>query len=80
MPRIPPIDPDEAAPQTRQKMDQDLATFGQVLPSTGLYGRNPALIEATKALDAGVSAATRVPKQLRMLVNVRVASLVGCPF
>ena len=80
MPRIRPVTAEEAAPLTRSLMEQDVAQYGHVLPGTGIYGHAPSIQEGTRALNAGITAAGRIPKQLRALMNVRVASIVGCPF
>jgi hypothetical protein len=80
MPRIPGVPPEEAAPFTRRLMDENLERFGKVLPGTAIYGLAPTIQEGTQALNAGITSAGRISQQLRGLVNVRVASLVGCPF
>ena len=80
MPRIRQVTAEEAAPLTRELMEQNLDQYGFVLPGTAIYGHAPSIQEGTRALDAGITAAGRIPKQLRALVNVRVASIVGCPF
>jgi hypothetical protein len=80
MPRIRLISAEEAAPSVRERMEQDIARWGQVLPGTGVSGHAPTIAEGTRALDAGITAAGRIPPQLRRLMNVRAASLVGCPF
>jgi hypothetical protein len=80
MPRMRMISAEEAAPSVRQRMEQDIARWGRVLPGTGISGHAPTIPEGTRALDAGITAAGRIPQQLRRLMNVRAASLVGCPF
>jgi hypothetical protein len=49
-------------------------------PWTNLYGHAPTIADGTRALDAGITAAGRIPPQLRKLMNVKAASMVGCPF
>ena len=80
MPRIRLIGKEEASPFTRELMEQDVAQHGYVFPGTGIYGHAPTIQQGTRALNAGITAAGRIPRQLRALMNVRVASLVGCPF
>lgn len=80
MPRIRSVTESEAAPLTRSLMERDRAVFGHVLPGTGIYGHAPAIQEGARALDAGIGAAGRISPQLRRLMNLRVASIVGCPF
>ena len=80
MPRIGPVEPEKASPATRQRMDRDLEQHGHVLPGTGIYGHAPTIQDGARALDAGITAAGRIPQQLRRLMNLRAASIVGCPF
>ena len=80
MPRIRLIGMEEASPFTREMMEHDVAQHGHVFPGTGIYGYAPTIQEGTKALNAGITAAERIPKQLRALTIVRVASIVGGPF
>jgi hypothetical protein len=80
MPRIRLISMEEASPYTRQLMEQDIAQYGYVFPGTGIYGHAPTIQEGHRALNAGITAAGRISPQLRALMNVRVASIVGCPF
>jgi hypothetical protein len=80
MPRIRLVTEEEAAPLTRELMKRDLAQHGHVLPGTGIYGHAPTIQEGARALDAGITAAGRISPQLRRLMNVRVAAIVGCPF
>jgi hypothetical protein len=80
MPRIRLVELDEAAPFTRGLIEQDIAQHGYVYPGTGIYGHAPTIQEGTKALNTGITNAGRIAPELRALMNVRVASLVGCPF
>ena len=50
------------------------------LRSTSMYAHVPSIQEGARALDVGIGAAGRIPPQLRKLMNVKAASLVGCPF
>lgn len=80
MPRIRSVDPEKASPATRQRMDRDMEQHGHVLPGTGISGHAPTIQEGTRALDAGITNAGRIPQQLRRLMNLRAAQIVGCPF
>jgi hypothetical protein len=61
-------------------LDRDLEQYGHVMPGTGIYGHASTIQQGARALDAGIGAAGRISPQLRRLMNVRVASIVGCPF
>ena len=80
MPRIPPLDRDRAPDEAAPLFDADLKAFGQVLNSTAVAAYRPAIALAAKQLGQAVSGAGLIPDQLRLLINVRVATLVGCPF
>jgi hypothetical protein len=80
MPRIRLVDPEVAAPFTRELIERDLAQHGYVYPGTGIYGHAATIQQGARALDAGITNAGRISQQLRKLMNVRAAQLVGCPF
>jgi hypothetical protein len=80
MPRIRGVSMEEAAPITRRLMEENQARFGHVFPGTAITGHAPTIQEGTQALNAGIANAGRISQQLRGLMNVRVANLVGCPF
>ena len=80
MARIRPLTQEEAHPDVKAAYDQDLRRFGQVLHPTGVFAHRPAVLLAARELGASVARDGVLPPDLRTLVCVRVASLVGCPF
>ncbi len=80
MSRIPPLDRDDAAPEAHPLFDQDLRTYGQALNTTRIAAYRPGIAVAAKELGRAVAKAGLIDEQLRLLINVRVAALVGCPF
>lgn len=80
MSRIPPLSPDNAPPEAKELFDRDLAVFDQVLNSTAIAAYRPGIAMAAKQLGQAVATAGLIPDQLRFLMNLRVAGLVGCPF
>jgi hypothetical protein len=80
MPRIPPLDREGAPPEAGVFYDKDLERFGQVLNTTRIAAYRPGIAAAAKRLGQAVAEAGLIPEQLRLLINVRVAGLVGCPF
>ncbi len=80
MPRISGIDPDQASETTKARMQRDIQRVGSILPGTLITGLTPTIQEGTAALDAGITAAGGIPRVLRTMLNLRVASIVGCPF
>ncbi|MBI4493586.1 MAG: hypothetical protein HY690_12420 [Chloroflexi bacterium] len=71
---------DEAAEATHSVYDANVATYGQVLNSTGIYAYRPTILQGVKALGEGIQRSGLIPARLRCLVNVYVASRVGCPY
>jgi len=80
MPRIPPLDRDGAPAEPQPFFDRHVEIFRQVLNSTRIAAYRPAIAAAAKHLGQAVAEGGLIPTQLRLLMNVRVASLVGCPF
>lgn len=80
MARIHALTRDEAPLEVRAIYDANISTYGEVLNSTGIYAYRPTIQLGVKALGEGVVASGLIPTRLRCLINVRVASLVGCPY
>lgn len=80
MPRIRPLGKDEAHPDARVFFEQDERAFGFVLNPTGVFAYRPPVQAAARALGRSVAKDGVLPAELRSLVCVRVATLVGCPF
>jgi alkylhydroperoxidase family enzyme len=80
MPRIRPLKEEDAAAESRVHFQNDRSAFGTALNSTAVYAHCPPILSAAKALGAAVEKSGRLPKQLRCLLNVRAAGMVGCPF
>ena len=68
MPRIPLVVP-QAEPGSTE-----------TLPAPSLYGHVPSIQKGARALDVGIAQGGGISQQLRRLMNVRVATTVGCPF
>ena len=80
MARVPPLDRERAPDEATILFEQDLEVFGQVLNSTAVAAYRPAIALAAKQLGQAVARSGLISEQLRFLINVRVAGLVGCPF
>ncbi len=80
MPRVCPLKEEQVPTESRIHFQKDRSSFSTVLNSTGIYAHCPPILSAAKALGAAVEQSGRLPKQLRCLLNVRAAGLVGCPF
>ena len=80
MSRIRPLHRDEAPPDAQRFYDQDERAFGIVLNPTRVAAYRPPILGAYRALGRAVATDAVLPADLRALVCVRVAMLVGCPF
>ena len=80
MPRITPLTRESAPEEARRFFDQDVERFGFVLNPTGIFAYRPPVQRAARALGASVAQEGVLAAELRALVCVRVAMLVGCPF
>jgi hypothetical protein len=80
MSRIRPLDRAEAHPDAQAFFDQDEQRFGMVLNTTRVFAYRPPIQQAARALGRSVAEDAVLPAGLRVLVCVRVAMLVGCPF
>jgi hypothetical protein len=80
MPRLTPIEREQAPAEVRDLYDKDVEGYGEVLNNTKLYAHNVAVLRAIKQLSAGFAEATALPPGLKALIRVRVATLNGCPF
>lgn len=80
MPRIRPLKEEEVPQESRIHFQKDRNFFGTVLNSTGVYAYCPPVLSGAKTMGAAVERSGRLRKQLRFLLNVRAAGMVGCPF
>jgi hypothetical protein len=71
---------DQAPPEAQAIYDHDEARFGLVLNPTQVMAHRPPVLAASKQLSRSVAVDAVLPPDLRALVCVRVATLVGCPF
>jgi hypothetical protein len=80
MARIPALTRDEASPDVRPLYDANLAAFGQTMNTTGIWAYRPTIQLGVKALADGIQKSGLISDKLRCLINVRIASQVGCGF
>jgi hypothetical protein len=80
MARIHPLREEEVPPESRVHFQRDRAGFGTVLNSTGVYAHCPPILSAAKELGAAIERSGCLSRQLRCLLNIKAASMVGCPF
>ena len=80
MARIPALTRDEASPDVRPLYDANLAAFGQIMNTTGIWAYRPTIQLGVKTLADGIQKSGLISDKLRCLINVRIASQVGCGF
>jgi hypothetical protein len=80
MERVRSLSRDEAPADARPFYDRDESAFGLILNPTTVMAHRPPILAASKQLSRSVSVDATLPADLRALVCVRVATLVGCPF
>ena len=80
MARVHALAREEAAADVRPLYDGNLKAFGQILNTTGIWAYRPTIQLGVKALADGIQASGLVGDKLRCLLNVRIASQLGCGF
>jgi AhpD family alkylhydroperoxidase len=80
MPRLKPIEKEEASAEARPFYETDEERYGQILNNTKLYAYNQPVLETMKAVAAGYAKTKELPLALKSLVRVRIAVVNGCPF
>ena len=80
MARVRALTREEASADVRSLYDANLKAFGQVLNTTGIIAHRPTIQLGVKALADGLQASGLISDKLRCLLNVRIASQVGCGF
>ena len=80
MARIRSLSIDDVPTPSRRHFEGDTTLFGEVLNSTRVYAHCPTILDAAKAMGSGVSRSGHLPEELRCLINVKAAVMVGCPF
>ncbi len=80
MARIRPLTKDEASPELRPYFEAGERWLGQPQTSTGIQAYAPPILEASRALGGAPARSGLLPDELRALVCLRAALMVGCPF
>jgi hypothetical protein len=80
MSRVQPLTREEAPADVRPLYDANLKSFGQILNTTGIWAYRPTIQLGVKALADGIQQSGLISDKLRCLLNVRIASQVGCGY
>jgi alkylhydroperoxidase family enzyme len=78
--RIPPIDPATAAPEIQEVLGRQTELWGAPLAPTLVLAHCPPLVRASAGLSIALEKSGQLAADLRDLVCLRVAQLIGCPF
>ncbi|HVP48867.1 MAG TPA: hypothetical protein VMT32_19875 [Bryobacteraceae bacterium] len=77
MPRVPPAGSDMPA-DVRAVYDKLEERYGALPENHSVLARRPSIFRAYRGMWDGLEASGLLPRRLVDLVNVRVASLIGC--
>lgn len=80
MARLRPLTKDEVDATVRRWLEGAEQAFGEPLIPTGIQAYAPPILEASRGLAAAPAKSGKLPAQLRSLVSLRIAQMVGCPF
>lgn len=80
MSRIPPVDPASAPPELAAIFAQQTALWGAPLGPTLVMAHCPPLVRGAGGLGVALEQSGQLAPELRDLVSLRVAQLIGCPF
>ena len=77
---VPPVDPADAAPELAEILAQQVELWGAPLNPTLVMAHCPPLVRGARGLGIALEKSGQLPPELRDLVSLRVAQLIGCPF
>jgi alkylhydroperoxidase family enzyme len=78
--RIAPVDPAAASPEVQEVFSRQTQQWGAPLAPTLVMAHCPPLVRAAAGLSVALEKSGQLPADLRDLVCLRVAQLIGCPF
>lgn len=80
MARMKPLAKGEAPEASRPFMEAAERALGQPSIPAGIQARCPPVLEASRALGAAMAKSGQLSAELRSLVCVRAAQIIGCEF
>lgn len=78
--RVPPIDPEQAPEELREVFARQVELYGAPLGPTLVMAHCPPLVRGAGGLGVALEKSGLLAPELRDLVSLRVAQLIGCPF
>jgi alkylhydroperoxidase family enzyme len=80
MSRIAPIDAERVPAELAEVFAQQVADWGAPLLPTLVLAHCPPLVRGSRGLGIALEKSGQLPAELRDLICLRVAQLIGCPF
>ncbi len=80
MARIRPLTKNDVTGHLRDVLVEGEHRLGQPPIGAGIQAYNPVILEASRMLGAAAAKSGLLSAQLRALVCLRAAEMVGCPF
>ena len=80
MARMKPLTKEDVQGEVRAALEQGEKWLGQPVIGAGIQAYAPAIMEASRALGAAPAKSGLLPPELRSLVCLRAAEMVGFPF
>ena len=80
MPRVSEIEEAGDDPILQQVFAKERELFGDLLNPTKVMAHCPPILKAAKQMGQALAQSGKLPASLIALLNVRVASINGCPF
>ncbi|HJP14421.1 MAG: hypothetical protein QF701_05505 [Nitrospinota bacterium] len=80
MPRVPELPDTPDDPLARELFAHQIENDGFVFNPSRVLGHRPSILRGIGQLQRGVNESGLLGGDLKALVNVRVASINGCPF
>lgn len=80
MARMRPLSKEEVSGDVRKVLEGGERWLGEVPLSSGIQARCPVILDASQALGTAPARSGLLDEQLRSLVSLRAAELIGCPF
>lgn len=78
MARIDGAAPEQTSPEARRVFERQKQFYGAVLHNHAVLARRPAIFQGFRAMWDGLEEGALLPSRLRDLVNLLVATRIGC--
>lgn len=80
MSRVPPVDPAQVPAELAGIFAEQVELYGAPLTPALVMAHCSPLVRGARGLGIALEKSGQLPPELRDLVSLRVAQLIGCPF